>query len=53
MKNYTEPTVIEYGESTELIKGDCGWGVENVWLDKTGYYSGTDPNGNYVCSPEP
>jgi len=36
--NYSTPSLTVYGDSSVLIKGECGWGVENVWLDKTGYY---------------
>ena len=42
MKNvYLKPVVAEYGNSLNLINGSCGWGTENVWLDKTGAYNTT------------
>lgn len=34
--NYTKPFVAEYGNANEVIQGECGWGVENWTLDKTG-----------------
>ncbi|PWV95961.1 hypothetical protein DFQ01_12338 [Paenibacillus cellulosilyticus] len=36
---YTTPTMVEFGHSNDLIQGTCGWGTENLSLDKTGYYS--------------
>lgn len=33
---YIKPYVAKYGKSSDLIQGDCGWGVENFTLDKTG-----------------
>lgn len=59
MKKYVVPTVIEYGDSSNLIKGECGFGNENAWLDKTGshkYYRYTlvvNGAGNLVCSRVP
>lgn len=38
---YVRPTLSKYGNSRNVIKGDCGWGVENATLDKTGYYYGS------------
>ena len=35
---YNVPTIIEYGVSTDLIQGTCGWGAENAFLDKTNYF---------------
>lgn len=36
MLSYSKPTVIECGTSESVIQGQCGWGFENVTLDKTG-----------------
>ncbi|WDF50311.1 hypothetical protein PQ460_20360 [Paenibacillus sp. KACC 21273] len=33
---YVSPTLVECGNSMEVIKGECGWGTENATLDKTG-----------------
>lgn len=63
-RKYVKPNVVKYGTYKMLIQGDCGWGVENLTLDKTGYYKknwrfkyyppcpGPDPNGKVNC-PEP
>lgn len=60
-KNYVKPNMVSYGACQTLIQGSCGWGRENITLDKTGYYRkewrmkvavgnqpcpGPDPNGN-------
>lgn len=37
--NYTKPFIAEYGNTNEVTKGDCGWGIENLTLDKTGSVS--------------
>lgn len=39
--NYAVPTIIEFGASVEVIQGTCGWGGENGFLDKTGYFEQT------------
>lgn len=64
-KTYVKPNMAKYGACQTLIQGSCGWGVENVTLDKTGYRKknwrvksttpampcpGPDPNGNVNCS---
>jgi hypothetical protein len=36
--SYSTPMLVFYGDSSDLIKGDCGWGIENFVLDKTDYY---------------
>ena len=36
-KNYLQPKLAVLGDAKEVIKGDCGWGSENAYLDKTGY----------------
>lgn len=38
---YVRPTLAKYGNSLDVIKGECGFGLENVWLDKTGAYKTT------------
>lgn len=38
MKTYISPKMVTYGNSKEAIQGNCGWGNENAYLDKTGYY---------------
>lgn len=38
MLSYSAPTIVEFGNSSKLIKGSCGIGTENVYLNKTGYY---------------
>lgn len=43
---YTKPTVVKYGNSTELIQGSCGVGIEWPGLDKTDGSSYTI----YTCS---
>lgn len=35
MLSYSKPTVIDCGTSKSVIRGQCGWGFENVTLDKT------------------
>ncbi|MNK70819.1 hypothetical protein D3C87_902550 [compost metagenome] len=44
MKTYVKPRIVDFGKSQNVIKGECGWGTENAWLDKTGAYhtSGKD-----------
>lgn len=37
-KNYLQPKLAILGEAKNVIQGDCGWGSENKYLDKTGYY---------------
>lgn len=39
MNTYVKPMLANYGNSLNVIQGDCGWGVENATLDKTGYYN--------------
>lgn len=34
--NYSTPTVVRCGKSEELIQGECGFGFENLAMDKTG-----------------
>lgn len=63
-KNYVKPNMVRYGACQTLIQGSCGWGIENITLDKTGYSRkkwkvkvavgnepcpGPDPNGNTTC----
>lgn len=62
-KNYVKPNMADYGACQTLIQGSCGWGIENITLDKTGYSKkkwrykdfssapcpGPDPNGNVNC----
>lgn len=38
---YTAPTLVEFGHANNLIQGNCGWGSENLGLNKTGYYNYT------------
>lgn len=38
---YIKPLLVNYGNSVDLIKGECGFGLENVFLDKTGAYKTT------------
>ncbi|WIM40956.1 hypothetical protein PO903_08850 [Paenibacillus sp. PK4536] len=33
---YISPTLVECGNSMEVIKGECGWGKENATLDQVG-----------------
>lgn len=37
-KEYLQPQLAILGEAKNVIQGDCGWGAENKYLDKTGYY---------------
>lgn len=60
-KKYIKPNIAKYGECKTLIQGDCGWGMENITLDKTGYSkkkwrkwvaqpcAGANPNGSTNC----
>lgn len=60
-REYITPNIANYGSCAVVIQGNCGWGVENVTLDKTGYTrgqwrkwenepcAGPDPNGNTNC----
>ncbi|MFP7416619.1 hypothetical protein [Priestia filamentosa] len=36
MLTYAKPMVIDCGKSENVIQGQCGWGAENLTLDKTG-----------------
>lgn len=38
MLAFAKPVLTSYGKSEKVIKGDCGWGGENVVLNKTGAY---------------
>ncbi|QPR70318.1 hypothetical protein I6G82_05720 [Lysinibacillus macroides] len=38
MTQYVKPTMIKLGKSEKLIQGECGFGAENLTLDKTGTY---------------
>lgn len=51
MHNYTEPSIVEIGTSSKLIQGSCGFGFENISLDKTGYrkYPVRTDMGNGIC----
>ncbi|WP_303863505.1 hypothetical protein [Alkalibaculum bacchi] len=33
---YIKPTLAKFGNSNEVIKGACGFGAENIVLNKTG-----------------
>lgn len=33
---YVKPYVAEYGKAQDVVQGECGWGIENWTLDKTG-----------------
>lgn len=46
MNGYASPTLIEYGDSKNLIEGVCSWGVEGFTLDKTDSWQG----GCWQCS---
>lgn len=35
---YFAPQLTVFGNTKDLIKGDCRWGTENISADKTGYY---------------
>ncbi|BBH22069.1 hypothetical protein Back11_34140 [Paenibacillus baekrokdamisoli] len=35
---YATPKLVKFGKSKDLIQGSCGWGAENVYLDKTDYH---------------
>lgn len=37
MKKYITPIIANYGSCKKIIQGNCGWGRENITLDKTGY----------------
>jgi len=37
-KVYATPVLVKFGKSKELIQGECGIGLENFSLDKTGFY---------------
>lgn len=34
--NYIKPYIAEYGNALNVVNGECGWGIENWTLDKTG-----------------
>jgi len=36
MKTYIAPILNKHGNSSEIVKGSCGFGVENWNLDRTG-----------------
>lgn len=38
MLAYAKPTLIDCGDSKFIIRGECGFGIENWSLDKTGAY---------------
>ena len=60
-KKYITPSIANYGACATLIQGSCGWGTENLTLDKTGYKrkewakwvpqpcAGPDPSGHTNC----
>ncbi|BCJ98345.1 hypothetical protein bsdcttw_13860 [Anaerocolumna chitinilytica] len=35
---FVTPYIAKYGNSKNVIKGNCGFGLENLTLDKTGSY---------------
>ena len=36
MKMYIAPSLNKHGNSIDIVKGSCGFGVENWTLDRTG-----------------
>ncbi|MDM5230068.1 hypothetical protein [Lysinibacillus pakistanensis] len=51
MTKYTEPTLVEYGQATNLIQGCGGWGLEGLGFndsDRQYRYVSTDKVEN-VC----
>ncbi|OBZ16330.1 hypothetical protein A8L34_27005 [Bacillus sp. FJAT-27264] len=54
---YSAPKLVAFGKSKDLIQGSCGWGAENIYLDRTDYYeylqkncvSGNNCNYETVC----
>ena len=36
MITYVKPSIVECGTSESVIKGQCGWGKENLTLDQKG-----------------
>ena len=48
MKNYTSPSVVEFGKASEVVQGCGGWGLEgwtaddsdrqNRWVYTDGWY---------------
>lgn len=62
MATYVAPQLIQYGNSREVIKGDCSWGGELPWFDESGMYEyyelfcneeGYCVNGNEICASSP
>lgn len=35
MEKYSKVLINECGSSKEVIKGSCGWGIENIYMDKS------------------
>jgi len=35
---FVKPYIAKYGNARTVIQGNCGFGFENITLDKTGYY---------------
>ncbi|OUM89053.1 MAG: hypothetical protein BAA01_13445 [Bacillus thermozeamaize] len=53
MMGYAKPMLLECGNSEDIIRGECGFGLENITLDKTGAYKTTkyiwDYGAPFVC----
>lgn len=41
LMTYSKPMLLDCGNSSEVIKGECGWGAELPFFDKTGAVKGT------------
>jgi hypothetical protein len=48
---YATPVMTALGSVADMTRGDCGWGTENVYLDKTGFVQRTAMCQNTVCNP--
>ncbi|MEW9702285.1 hypothetical protein [Paenibacillus sp. SI8] len=35
---YVKPSMLDYGRSENVIKGECDWGSEGFTFDRTGSY---------------
>ncbi|MGK0537020.1 hypothetical protein [Bacillus sp. 'calajunan'] len=40
MKKYVSPTIVEFGNASDVVKGCGGWGCE-VWLNNYSYTNET------------
>ncbi|MEA0553747.1 hypothetical protein U1P98_07435 [Lysinibacillus irui] len=51
LMTYSKPMLLDSGNSSEIIKGQCGWGKELPFFDETGAVKGSYRRRKYRTEP--